>query len=78
MNGEKRPHNRQMEPTRLVVHAILSQRRAAHLQRWADAGTRLRIRKCRQRLPWRRLFERGQGMSTTKETVDHHLKCFGE
>ena len=32
----QKPANRQMEPTLLTVCAILSPRRAAHLQRWAD------------------------------------------
>ena len=35
--------NTQMEPSRLPVCAILSPRRAAHLQRWTDGQTRTRI-----------------------------------
>lgn len=36
----KKRHNTQMEPTLLTVGAILSPRRAAHLQRYADVRSR--------------------------------------
>jgi len=37
----RRP-NIQMEPTRQAVRATMPQRRAAHLERWADEYERLR------------------------------------
>src|SRR5207244_12638680 len=36
--GSTLPPNIQMEPTRPAVRVIMSLRRAAHLERWADSG----------------------------------------